>query len=53
MRQIIFQVKICWVEKISRNKLMRQKKIYKKKFDRKKFIKENKQKMYIQIKKLG
>ena len=25
MRQIIFQVKICWEEKISRNKLMRQK----------------------------
>jgi len=29
------------------------KKFYEKKFDREKFIKEKKQKMYIQIKKLG
>ena len=47
MSQIIFQVKIWWVEKISRNKIGEIKKIYEKNFDREKFIKWKKQKMYI------
>ena len=46
MGQIFFQVKIWWVENISRNKLVR-KKIYEKNFDREKIIKWKKQKMYI------
>ena len=50
MSQIIFQVKIWWVEKISRNKIGEIKKFYEKNFDREKFIKWKKQKMYIQIK---
>ena len=51
MSQIIFQVKIWWVEKNSRNKIGEIKKNYEKIFDREKFIKWKKQKMYIQIKK--
>ena len=39
MRQKIFQVKIWWVGKNSRNKFGEIKKNYEKKFDREKFIK--------------